>query len=98
EYAVAERFFGDLRAALLTSGIPEVQLVFVPGNHDCNFREEIDTRRFIMESLNPYLRKPIDFGGFNFEAIIDVQSDFFRFDAAARGSDEIPMSERLYYR
>ena len=39
EYAVAERFFGDLRAALLTSGIPEVQLVFVPGNHDCHFSE-----------------------------------------------------------
>ena len=98
EYAVAEKFFGDLRAALLTSGIPEVQLVFVPGNHDCNFREEIDTRRFILESLDSYLRRPIDFGGFNFEAIIDVQSDFFRFEAAARGSDQIPMSERLYYR
>lgn len=98
EYAVAGRFFGDLRASLMTSGIPEVQLVFVPGNHDCNFRGEIDTRAFILESLNSYLSKPIDFGGFNFEAMIDVQSDFFRFEAAARGGDPIPMWEKLYYR
>ena len=97
EYAVAGRFFGDLRAALLASGIRQVELIFVPGNHDCNLKDEIDTRSFILDSLDSYLSKPIDFGGFNFEAVIAVQERFFEFEAAARGGDPIPLSKRLYY-
>jgi len=97
EYALAGRFFGDLRAALLASGIRQVELIFVPGNHDCNLKDEIDTRSFILDFLDSYLSKPIDFGGFNFEAVIAVQEHFFEFEAAARAGDPIPLSKRLYY-
>jgi 3',5'-cyclic AMP phosphodiesterase CpdA len=47
EYEVARTFFTDLRSALLIGGIPRVEVTMIPGNHDCNLRNQNDTRTFL---------------------------------------------------
>jgi hypothetical protein len=97
EYVVAQTFFAELRATIAEAGISQVELIAIPGNHDCNFRVQSDTRKFILTNLAKYLDEPIDFNGSNFEAIIGVQTDFFEFEAALRGGNPIPISERIYF-
>jgi len=97
EYSVALAFLNELRTAILLAGVGEVDLIVVPGNHDCNFRVETDTRTFILNYLSNYFDKPVDFNGLNFELLMDVQGDFFQFEAAAHGGELLPTSQRLYF-
>src|SRR5271166_5520876 len=95
EYSVAKAFFTALRSALLISGFSIVEFVAIPGNHDCNLRKENDTRRFLLDALESYLKKPIDLEGDNFAALIKVQEDFFKFEAEMGGRDVLAIEERL---
>src|ERR1700675_1553205 len=97
EYLVAKTFFTELRSALLISGFSMVEFVVIPGNHDCNLRKENETRKFLLEALETYLKKPVDLEGSNFAALINVQEDFFKFEAEICGHDELAMEERLHY-
>jgi hypothetical protein len=98
EYDVASHFINDLRAGLIESGIGVVEVVAVPGNHDLNLRAETDTRQSVLESPEAYLNRGVNLDGLNFEAIIEVQDDFFRFEASISGQAPLKKSERLYYR
>lgn len=98
EYAVAKRFLNELRSSLIASGMAVVEIVMVPGNHDCNFRNEIDTRKFVLDSLDKFLSTSIDFDGFNFQAVMAVQSAFFQLEAEIAGRDVLPERQQLYYR
>lgn len=98
EYKVAKDFLEEIKAELTDAGIGAVYTVAVPGNHDLNLRNEIDTRQLILESPETYLAKPIDFNGFNFEAIISVQDDFFAFESTVDGQTRMQNHEKLYYR
>jgi hypothetical protein len=97
EYAVGRSFFSDLRSAIAAAGVRQVELVVIPGNHDCNFRQESETRKFILTNLTQYLDGPVDFSGSNFEAIMSVQNDFFEFEAALRNGQLLPPPERIYF-
>jgi hypothetical protein len=70
----------------------------VPGNHDCNLRKQNETRLFLLESLDTYLKKQVDLEGSNFASLIKVQSDFFKFEAEACGHEPLQQKERLYFR
>ena len=97
EYEIAKRFFSELRSALQVAAIPQVEIVLVPGNHDRNLRKQNDTRTLIFESLATFVKRPIDFSGANFGAIIGVQEDFFEFEAALGDRDPLPNFERLFF-
>lgn len=97
EYEIAKAFVEELKKELNSAGTTQVYSVAVPGNHDLNFREEPDTRQLILESPERYLAKPIDFEGFNFEAIISVQDDFFAFESELAGAPQKTNPEKLHY-
>jgi predicted phosphodiesterase len=97
EYSVAITFLTALRSALLLAGFTRVEFVAIPGNHDCNLRRENETRRFLLDELDNYLKKPIDLEGSNFRSLIKVQADFFKFEAEICGRDILPIEERLHY-
>jgi hypothetical protein len=97
EYSVAITFLTELRSALLLSGLPRVDFVAIPGNHDCNLRSENETRRFLLDQLDNYLKKPIDLEGSNFAALIQVQQEFFKFEAEISGREVLATEERLHY-
>ncbi|HWE84677.1 MAG TPA: metallophosphoesterase [Terracidiphilus sp.] len=97
EYEIAEHFLEELKNELKSAGAESVHIIAVPGNHDLNLREEPDTRQLILESLEKYLVKPIDFNGFNFEALISPQGNFFAFEASVTGTPQKTGSEKLHY-
>ncbi|MFY9852939.1 MAG: metallophosphoesterase, partial [Terracidiphilus sp.] len=98
EYEVASRFISALKDGLLASRFESVHAVVVPGNHDLNLRAETDTRQSVLESPEAYLRKGVNLDGLNFEAIIEVEDDFFRFEASVSGHPPLKNSEKLYFR
>jgi predicted phosphodiesterase len=98
EYEIAKGFLTEIKAELVKAGVGAVYTVAVPGNHDLNLRNETDTRQLILESPEKYLAKPIDFSGFNFEAIISVQDDFFAFEAGDNRHEKMSNCEKLYFK
>ncbi|MBI3395169.1 MAG: metallophosphoesterase, partial [Spirochaetia bacterium] len=53
EYAEAEQFLNRLRTALSQlNAQPSVQMVAIPGNHDCNFEHNSETRKMASEYLH----------------------------------------------
>jgi predicted phosphodiesterase len=98
EYEIAKAFVEEIKKELQSGGVTQVYSVAVPGNHDLNLRDEPDTRQLILESPDKYLAKPIDFEGFNFEAIISVQGEFFAFESEVTGASQKTNVEKLYYR
>jgi hypothetical protein len=69
KYQVALNFIRELKATLLTSGIPQVEFVVIPGNHDCDLSNELDTRTCVLDSVEKYRSKPIDLTGLSFQAV-----------------------------
>lgn len=98
EYDRARVFLDLLKTELLNHGFEQVEVVSVPGNHDLNLRGETDTRQLVLENPEAYIRKGIDFDGFNFTAIMSVQDEFFQFEADTSHRPAVPLPERLYYR
>jgi 3',5'-cyclic AMP phosphodiesterase CpdA len=98
EYDVAKSFFIELRSSLLLAGVSQVELIVIPGNHDCNLTRQNETRTFLLESIDSYLKKSVDLDGSNFAALIEVLQDFFAFEAEICGHEPLPISERLYYK
>lgn len=96
EYKVAAAFMSQLRAGLLASGFETVEIISVPGNHDLNLANEVDTRQTLLENPETYVKKGIDFKGLNYDAVISVQDEFFGFDAQLSGS-QTPNEKRICY-
>lgn len=97
EYGVALGFLNDLRSTLQASGIANVAIVVVPGNHDTDLEDEVDVRTDILESVEKYVSKPIDFGGLRYASVISVHSNFFAFESAVTREAPILEKDRLYY-
>jgi len=51
----------------------------------------------LLESLDTYLKKPVDLEGSNFAAMMKVQNDFFKFEAELCGHEVLPLPDRLHY-
>ena len=80
EYAVAHQFFNQLRAAL-SSSMPSMQIeeVFVPGNHDCDFPAMSRLREV---SINDTLATPPATAQDDtslIETCLQAQDNFFQF-------------------
>lgn len=97
EYETATRFINGLTTGLTDSGLSNVHVVAVPGNHDLNLRTENDTRQLVLASPEAYLSKPINFSGTNYTSIVAVQDDFFRLESSLSGKNFLSGKERLYY-
>lgn len=53
EYAVATTFFNELCKSISSrSGIP-LELILIPGNHDCDFSAEQQVRKSLLKNLTP---------------------------------------------
>jgi len=52
EYAIAIPFFSELLIGLAQDIAPKpIQFAIIPGNHDCDFKSEIDLRRIILSNV-----------------------------------------------
>jgi predicted MPP superfamily phosphohydrolase len=96
EYAVASEFF---RPLLLTLGVQPAKhlsaIVFIPGNHDCNFREVGDLRPSLLDQI-PNQLATLDASGEKVRALLQVQSDFFAFNTLITG-ENLSTKDQLFY-
>lgn len=94
EYKVAEDFFRPLLISLGVHLSTNPELVLIPGNHDCNFRELGDLRPGLLADIQEKL-DTIDPNGETVRTLLQVQSGFFDFYQSLIGR-VIPQAERLF--
>ncbi|WP_353064464.1 metallophosphoesterase [Tunturibacter psychrotolerans] len=96
EYDVAAEFFRTLLIGLaLDPAAKPAPILFIPGNHDCNFREVGDLRPKLLDSIHEEL-EALDVAGETVNSLLRVQSDFFEFVKSVTG-EVIPPGEQLFY-
>src|ERR1019366_5909843 len=81
EYDVAFEFFTELKAAIAKAdpALP-VEFVFIPGNHDCNFRSDGEVRSALLAGL-PEKIETLDPQGEIVRQVGAGHDDFFSFEA-----------------
>jgi predicted MPP superfamily phosphohydrolase len=92
EYEVAANFFRQLFTELEIDGD---SVIFIPGNHDCNFQNIGDLRPRLLSDIATQLGS-LDEAGETVDALLQVQADFFRFQHDVTGKGVDP-AERLYF-
>jgi len=99
EYAVARRMMCNLLHWLREDlHLETLNLVLVPGNHDCNFRNTSELRDLVLENLPQYI-DTIDPAGEFVNTCLSVQRDFMVFEASANERTEpLPLAQQLHRR
>ena len=96
EYAVAEDFFDQL---FLDTGIDTTcsprDVIFIPGNHDCNFHNPGDLRPRLLSEIASTL-ETIDERGETVKTLLQVQADFFAFQEKLT-ADPISQDRQLFF-
>lgn len=103
EYKLATEFITRLKKSLASSN-PNVEIfvIVIPGNHDCDFRDESEMRRFIFESGG--LRNVEGINEAVVRELTSAQNAFFQFSSQIESksltNNDEPINvgmERLYY-
>ena len=98
QYEAAYVFLTGLRDNLLElPSIKAVEFVAVPGNHDCDFLHESDIRQYLLNDLHGLYESGLSPASDRVKVILDVQQNFFAFEAKLRNGKEISPDQRLSY-
>jgi len=96
EYEQASRFSQGLKSAFMSYGGPDVAVVIVPGNHDCDFDRESDTRHMALSNMTKSLAA-LSLSGDIVRQCVAVQDEFFTFLAQETGMPSLSTPNRLFY-
>ncbi|TGL36827.1 metallophosphoesterase [Leptospira koniambonensis] len=92
EYLVAEDFFRKLIEGLkAVQPSLAIEILFVPGNHDCNFESESDLRKSIINNIS---YNSLGSDNSVIDCALSVQSEFWEYYSKFRSIPE----NKLYYR
>lgn len=98
QYEIASNFFLKLRTSISQEwGVPILDYVFVPGNHDCNFQKASQVRQVIIENVSSSVEK-LERDNSILKTCLAPQEYFFKFLSVI--SEEPHLSdgvEQLYY-
>jgi hypothetical protein len=98
QYDAAKHFLDDLRSQLLSlPSIKSVDFVAIPGNHDCDFTKESDIRQYLLKDTQELYKSGLESGSDRTKAILEVQKNFFHFEAVLRGGKELDYQDRLAF-
>jgi len=98
EYDAAYSFMNELQSKFLTlPSMGKVDFIAVPGNHDCNFEDESDIRQYLIQNLDALYASGIRPSSDRVKAILEVQKNFFAFEARLVNGKEVGFDERLNY-
>lgn len=84
QYTLAAQFFNEIVGSLYKKGINNVQMVYVPGNHDCDFSKKSSVRDILIEKM-----KCDDVDSEIYQNAISVQDNYFLFAASETYSDKM---------
>jgi predicted MPP superfamily phosphohydrolase len=97
EYQLGSNFFAGIRTAIQGSDAAmPVHFVFIPGNHDADFRSVGDARPALLGTL-PAKIETLDPSGEIVGRMTEIQDNFFLFEGQFQGRAEIPKADRLRY-
>jgi hypothetical protein len=98
QYEAAHVFLSDLRDKLLElPSITAIEFVAVPGNHDCDFLHEPDIRQYLLKDIQKLYESGLSPSSDRVKVILDVQQNFFAFEAKLTNGKEISHDQRLSY-
>jgi Calcineurin-like phosphoesterase len=80
EYRIAQSFFEELKASLKAS-YGDCPVVFVPGNHDCDFALDSDLRQAALKSAHESPER-LELTGRVIPELLSIQKAYFQFCAA----------------
>ena len=86
QYALAEKFFAEIRNAILAEAVLPVSFVIVPGNHDCDFDKNNSARKMLIKSIDDSDDPEIDTSVI--ETCTSIQGDFFAFRDAIENNPD----------
>ena len=96
EYQVAIDFFTEIRTLLLVDRPGAVVgIVVIPGNHDCDFRNESELRSLTIENVKSRIES-LDPAGDIASTCLAVHKNFFEFESQISKTPTLPAG-RLYY-
>jgi Calcineurin-like phosphoesterase len=98
QYDAAYSFLTQLRDDLLAlPSVESVEFVAVPGNHDCDFNNESDIRQYLLKDVEGLYESNVQPGSDRTKAILEVQQNFFAFEARLTNGKEVSLDQRLSY-
>src|SRR5579864_9701142 len=98
QYDMAYSLLTGLRERLMKlPSISDVSIIAVPGNHDCNFTAESDIRHYLLKDIQALCDSDITPNSDRVKAILDVQANFFAFEARLTNGKEVSLDQRLNY-
>jgi hypothetical protein len=99
EYSLAETFFSNIKAGVKEiDPTRSVSIVFVPGNHDCDFgKMKADVHAMLIRGIHTDIPELKSDSGV-VEQFLVLQEEFFTFEARATGeANQISKVERLFW-
>lgn len=97
QYRIAYNFFSELRNSI--QSIDKSRLVgciFVPGNHDCDFSKELDTRPALIETISSRI-DTLEASSNIVKECLAIQDEFFLFESNFSEDGPLLVDKRLYY-
>lgn len=93
EYVIAQKFFEDL-STKLKAGLNNVsvKLIFIPGNHDCDFSQKNNVREIVLPQVSVERDAPADV----VESLIVVQSNYFEFVSTWNRDDISQLTDDIF--
>jgi len=92
QYALATDLFNKLSSKLSEKGIRNIDKVYVPGNHDCDFGMKSSVRDILIKSMNCD-KVDIEIYG----NLISAQENYFAFAKSERYSDEMIQLQEVFF-
>ena len=72
-----------------------MEVISVPGNHDCDFTSESDVREFLLSDITALYNSKIDLSGDKAKNLLGVQTAFFQFESKIGGYKELAVPSRI---
>ena len=85
EYEAAKLFLRNMRDAIENEGCKYVDIIVVPGNHDCNLLPNDSTRNIVIDHI--VKTSHVDLASNVVENCTKVQSEFFKFRASITSAE-----------
>lgn len=92
QYALATDLLNKLSSKLSEKGIRNIDKVYVPGNHDCDFGMKSSVRDILIESMNCDKVDNEIYGN-----LISAQENYFAFAKSERYSDEMIQLQEVFF-
>ena len=94
EYRIARQFLEALKAEILKERQVPLHFVFAPGNHDCNFQNDSQARRGVLESARNDIQRLEDDSIVELASI--VQQEYRAFEEQLLSAGETRVGDRLW--